>query len=475
MPVKKGLQIYMESIFTIQEAAMAVSGEMRNCDSCKDVVFGSVSTDTRTIKEGALFVALRGEKFDGHKYIKVAAESGAICSIVKRGAEIPDELPVILVESTGQALLDLAGAYRKKFNIPVVAVTGSVGKTSTRGMITSVLSQKYKVLSTEGNLNNEIGVPHTLFGLSGEHQIAVIEMGMNHFGEISRITAAAQPNTAVITNVGEAHIENLGSREGILKAKLEVLEGLSYGGTVILNGDNDMLWSVNGTLEFETLYCGAENAKCDLIAENIKTYAEGSEFTFRVDGREYCAEISVPGVHHVYNALVSILVGLTYDVPMEKILDGVRNFVPVGMRQAAVAIDKYIVIKDCYNANPTSMKSGLEVLSLRKDGGRKVACLGDMLELGMISDKAHKSMGKCVLDYKVDCLITVGERARLIAEGAVESGMNKKNVYSFDNNEGLCQHIYDILKDGDVVLLKASRSMHLEEIAEYLEKNSSKR
>ncbi len=465
----------MESIFTIKDAAKAVSGEIKNCKNCVETVIASVSTDTRTITEGALFVALRGEKFDGHKYVEVAINSGAICAIVEKGADIPADLPVIVVENTGQALLDLAGAYRRKFNIPVVAVTGSVGKTSTRGMIACVLSQKYKVLSTEGNLNNEIGVPHTIFGMNKDHQIAVIEMGMNHFGELSRITAAAQPNTAVITNVGEAHIENLGSREGILKAKLEVLEGLKYGGTIVLGGDNDMLWSVNGTLDFETLYCGIENTKCDLIAENIKTYAEGSRFTFKINGKEYTAEISVPGVHHVYNALVSILVGLIYDVPICKILEGIKAFIPVGMRQAAVEIDKYIVIKDCYNANPTSMKSGLEVLSLRKDEGRKVACLGDMLELGLISEKAHRSIGECIADYKVDCLITVGERAKLIAEGALAAGMSGKCVYSFENNQKLCENIYKILKDGDVVLLKASRSMHLEEIADYLEKNSSKR
>ncbi len=465
----------MESMFTIYDAAKAVSGEMKNCENCAETVFTSVSTDTRTITDGALFIALRGEKFDGHRYVASAIDSGAICAVVERGADIPDNLPVIVAENTGGALLDLAGAYRNKFNIPVVAVTGSVGKTSTRGMIASVLSQKYKVLSTEGNLNNEIGVPHTIFGMNKEHQIAVIEMGMNHFGELSRITAAAQPNTAVITNVGEAHIENLGSREGILRAKLEVLEGLKYGGTVILGGDNDMLWSVNGTLEYETLYCGIENTRCDLVAENIKTYAEGTKFTFKTGGREYTAEISVPGVHHVYNALASILVGLTYDVPMDKILDGIKAFITVGMRQAAVAIGKYIVIKDCYNANPTSMKSGLEVLSLRKDERRKVACLGDMLELGMISEKAHREIGECVVDYNVDCLITVGERAKLIAEGAIAAGMSKKCVYSFENNQKLCENIYKILKDGDVMLLKASRSMHLEEIAEYLEKNSSKR
>lgn len=458
----------MESIFDLNRVARIVSGELRNCSG--DEVVSAVSTDTRTIGEGALFVALKGENSDGHKYIKNAADSGAVCCLAEKGADIPNGAPVILVDSTAQALLDLAGAYRQEMNIPVVAVTGSVGKTSTRGMIASVLSQKYNTLATSGNFNNEIGVPHTLFRLNRSHEIAVIEMGMNHFGELSRITAAARPETAVITNVGEAHIENLGSREGILHAKLEVLEGLPHGGTVILNADNDMLWSVNGTIDFETLYFGIENNGCDLIAAEVKTYAESTEFKFSVGGTEYTAVIGVPGVHHVYNALCAILVGMKYNVPMNDILSGIREFVPDGMRQAAVKLDKYTIIKDCYNANPTSMKSGLEVLSLRENEGRKVACLGDMMELGTISEKAHYDIGRLVPQYNVDCLITVGERAKLIAKGAAEAGMDSANIFSFDSNGELCEKLYDILKDGDVMLLKASRSMRLEEIAEFMEK-----
>ncbi len=465
----------MECVFSIKTASNAVSGRMQNCKNCGDTMIQSVSTDTRTITEGALFIALRGENSDGHDYIETAVSKGAVCCIAEEGADVPSGAPLILVEDTGRALLDLAGAYRKMFNIPVIAVTGSVGKTSTRGMIAGVLSQKYRTLSTEGNLNNEIGVPHTLFRLSREHEMAVIEMGMSHFGELSRITASAGPNTAVITNVGEAHIENLGSREGILKAKLEVLEGLSHDGTVVLNGDDTLLWGARGTLDFETLYCGIENTKCDIVAENIRTFAESSEFTFKSDGEEYRVVIGVPGAHHIYNALVAILVGMKYNVPIEDIISGIREFVPVGMRQATVKLESYTLIKDCYNANPTSMRSGLEVLSLKTEGARKVACLGDMMELGTISEKAHRTIGSIIPKYNVDCLITVGESAKLIAEGAIEAGMKRENVYSFDTNADLCKEILDILKEGDVILLKASRSMRLEEVAEYLEKSSANR
>lgn len=459
----------MEAIFTVKSAAKAVQGEMFNCDKCVDSVITSVSTDTRTISEGSVFVALKGENSDGHKYIQAAAEAGAICCIAEESASVSKDVPIIKVESTSRALLDLAGAYRKEMRLPIVAVTGSVGKTSTRGMISVVLAQKYKTLATEGNFNNEIGVPHTIFRLTKAHEAAVIEMGMNHFGELSRITAAVRPDTAVITNVGEAHIENLGSREGILKAKLEVLEGLSSDGTVIICGDNDMLKSVEGQLDFETLSYGINNPRCDLNAENVKTYSDGSEFTFKYEGCEYKASISVPGVHHVYNALAAILVGIKYNVPIKSILTGIREFVPDGMRQKTVEIDDYTVIMDCYNANPTSMRSGLEVLSLSKSNGRKVACLGDMLELGTISTEAHRNVGAAVVECRVDCLITVGARAALIAEGAINAGMDTEKVYSFNDIDELCDKLYDILEQGDTMLLKASRGMRMERIAEFME------
>lgn len=459
----------MEAIINLNEAASVMSGELLNADG--KTLICSVSKDSREIENGALFFAFNGENFNGHKFVKDAVDRGAVCAVVNRDEDIPDGLPVIKVKSTNQALLDLAGAYRSKINIPVIAVTGSVGKTSTRVMLGHVLSQKYKTLVTKGNLNNEIGVPLTLFRLDSTYDIAVIEMGMNHFGELSRITAAAKPDTAIITNIGYAHIGNLGSRDGILKAKLEVLEGLSNDGTVILCGDDDKLWEINGTLDFETLYCGTENKKCELVAENVATYADGTEFTFEFDGNNYRARTSVPGMHHVYNALICILAGIKYTVPMKDILSGITEFAPVGMRQATSKINGYTVIKDCYNANPTSMKAGLDVLRLSNDGTRKVACLGDMMELGTISEEAHLKIGKLIPSYDVDCLITVGERAALIAKGAEDAGMSKANIYSYKNNSEVCENIKKILKDNDVILLKASRSMKLEEIADFLEEN----
>ena len=458
----------MEAIFNLEQVAKALNGKPTDCDM-KAIVKG-VSTDTRTIKEGDLFFALIGET-DGHRFVEKAISANAVCCVVNVGANIPEGIPIIEVEDTGRALLNLAAAYKSAMNVPAVAVTGSVGKTSTRDMLGCVLSQKYKTLVTEGNFNNEIGVPLTLFRLSDSHEMAVIEMGMSHFGELSRITACVKPDTAVITNVGEAHMENLGDRDGILKAKLEVLEGLSSDGTVVLCGDNDKLWSVNGTLKFETVYCGIKNIGCDLIAENIRLYPDGSEFMFAYDGKEYKVRINVPGEHHVYNALVSIIVGIKYNVPMNDIIEGIKEFIPSGMRQAAVRIGNYTVIKDCYNASPTSMKSGLSVLALSDVGKRKVACLGDMLELGSISDDAHYKTGLLAAESKIDCLITVGERAKLIAKGAEDGGMDKSSIYSFADKESLYKELYNIIKSDDLILLKASRYMKLEEIAEFMEKS----
>ncbi|MBQ3573613.1 MAG: UDP-N-acetylmuramoyl-tripeptide--D-alanyl-D-alanine ligase, partial [Clostridia bacterium] len=228
-------------------------------------------------------------------------------------------------------------------------------------------------------------------------------------------------------------------------------------------------------LDYETMYFGMKNPKCDIVAENVKTYPESSEFTFKADGGERRVIIGTPGAHHIYNALTAILVGMQYNVPIDDIICGIREFVPVGMRQAMVRLGGCTLIKDCYNANPTSMRSGLEVLSLKADAKRRVACLGDMMELGTISEQAHREVGRLIPEFNVYCLITVGERAKLIAEGAKGAGMSADNIHSFENNGQLCDNIMDILEDGDVMLLKASRSMRLEEIAEFLEKKLTNR
>ncbi len=457
----------MESIFDLKDAAKIMGGVLNAPD--EGVKIQSVSRDTRDTQPGALFFALKGENTDGHKFIREAMKKGAVCCVVERVEEGDKDIPTIKVKNTGQALLDFAGEYRKRLNIPIVAITGSVGKTSTKGMVGCVMSEKYNAFVTGNNYNNEIGVPLTVCEISGKNEIAVIEAGMNHFGELSRITKALLPNTVIITNIGEAHIQNLGSREGILKAKLEMLEGLSQDGTVILNGDDEYLWNIRGTLDFETLYYGITNDKCDIVGTNVRTYPDGSEFKFEIDGKEHAVKVSIPGRHHIYNSLASIIAGLKYNVPINDIKIGISRFEPTGLRQAEAQIGKCLVIKDCYNANLYSMNSGLEVLALSNKGKRKVACLGDMLELGTISEESHMSVGKLVVKYNIDCLITVGEAAKFIAKGAHDAGMSKENIHIFNNNEEVKKELYNILEDEDVLLLKASRGMKLEEIADYME------
>lgn len=454
----------MEWIVNIRHAARAMGGEVFHCDG--DELVKAVSTDTRTIGEGALFFALSGERFDGHKFVEDAIAAGAVCCVVNQNPEGYGALPVIVVEDTHKALRDLAAYYRSKFQIPVIGITGSVGKTSTKEMIASVLRQSYQTHMTQGNFNNEIGLPLTVFNLRDEDEIMVLEMGMSDFGEISRLTRIAKPDTAVITNIGISHIEHLGSREGIKQAKFEIMEGLQLDGTVILNGDDDMLWNARGEIDFETLYFGVHNKNCDLTVTELRTYSDGSEFTCKIDGELHKFSVSVPGEHHVTNALAAILVGLKYNVAMEDIKKGIRSFSPSGLRQTLIEFPNYKVIRDCYNASPASMKSGLEVLSLTESKGRRVACLADMLELGEISEEAHKSVGSLVVDYGVQCLITVGREAKYIARGALDAGMNPADVHEFDNNNALKEKLGTLLKKQDLILVKGSRGMRLEEIAD---------
>lgn len=459
----------MEWILNIAQIAEATGGEICNCNP--DEIVKDVVRDSREVEEGVVFLALNGENNNGHKFVPTAIENGAICCVVNRDEGDFGKLPVIKVDDTFKALMDIASYYRMQFDIPIVGITGSVGKTSTKEMIACVLGEEFKTHKTEGNYNNEVGVPLTLLRLSKDDDISVIEMGMSNFGEISRLTNAVKPDTAVITNIGVSHIENLGSREGIRKAKFEIFEGLSVDGTVILNGDDPYLWSANGDIDYETLYYGIENKACDIVAKDIKTFSDSSEFTLRIDGEEYRFEINAPGVHHIYNALAAVLVGIKYNMSVENIVAGIKSFEPSGHRQVIVETDKFTIIEDYYNASPDSMQSGLNVLSIteRGDGSRKVACLADMLELGNISKQAHRQVGHVVADSKADCLIVIGNDAKYIAEGAVDNGFDPGNIYYFENNDKAKAELENIVRDGDIILIKGSRGMRLEEIANYLE------
>ncbi len=461
----------MEKILSLKQLESVCDGSLFNCD--KEVFVTDVITDSRKITPGSVFVALRGEKFDGHTFTKSAIESGAVCCVVDRSFDNPDGLPVLMVKDTYEALRSIAMEYRACFSVPSIAITGSVGKTSTKDMISKVLETQFEVLKTEGNFNNEIGLPLTVFRMEKKHNIAVFEMGMSNFGEISRLTKITKPDVAVLTNIGFCHIEFLGSRENILKAKLEILEGLSADGMVVLNGDDPYLKEVVGKIPFETLTYGVENADCDIVARNLIKHSWGTEFEADFMGQIWNATINVPGEHHVYNALAAMLVGMIYEIPSDKIIHGVGDFVPSGMRQNILELCDRILIKDCYNASPTSMKSGLDVLSMTepKDKDkpyRKVAVLGDMLELGEYSAEAHKDLGKLCLQYDLDCLIAVGDMGELVKEGAKSLGFNPENIYVFKSSIEANEHIMKLLRANDIVLFKGSRGVHLEVIADFV-------
>ncbi len=412
------------------------------------VVISDICTDSRKITPGCLFVALKGERFDGHAFLQQALEQGAAAVM----GEIPFEGgPYLRVKDTSQALLDLAAGYRRQFPIPVVAITGSVGKTTTKEMVAAVLSQKYCCLKTEGNFNNEIGVPLTLFRLEDCHELAVVEMGMNHFGELSRLTRSARPDVVIINNIGMSHVENLGSREGILKAKLEILEGLSKEGVALFNGDDDYLNQANPDVSVIRYGCG-EN--CQIRGEEIQV--EQQLFSFTCKKLPERVTVPVPGRHNISNALAAVATGLLFDVPAELIKKGIEESQSVGMRMRTEKKDGITVILDCYNANPDSMRAGISVLR-ESDGNRKIALLGDMLELGDYSEQAHFEIGQFASG--LDGVFTVGKASEQINRGA--DVLNKQH---FTTNEELCRFLSSYLCEGDTVLIKGSRGMKMEEI-----------
>ena len=414
-----------------------------------------ISTDSRDIDGKTLFVALKGERFDANDFVPDVLSKGAKAVVCSR-YEGEDER-VILVEDTGKALLDIAAGYRQSFDIPFVALTGSVGKTTTKGMIYAVLSEKFNTLRTEGNLNNEIGVPKTLFRLEGSHEAAVIEMGMNHFGEISRLSKTVCPDIGVITNVGTAHIENLGSRNGILKAKSEILDGMKAGSPLVINGDSDILNKVEAD-DYKVIRFGLDGG--DVTAENIDPTPLGSGFTVKYKNESIRAFVPSQGIHNVYNGLCAIAVGLLLGMTLEECVRGLRNFAPEGMRQKITSVRSMTFIEDCYNANLDSMCAALETLKSLKIK-RTVAVLGDMLELGDFSQEAHRRVGEKAFETECALVVTFGEAAADIAKAFIENGGNAK---AFQDKAELTNYLRESLEAGDTVLFKGSRGMKMEEI-----------
>lgn len=429
------------------------------------------SKDTRTIQKGDIYIGIKGEKFDGSNFWNQALDSGATAVIISNIQISKDEKEkykdktIIQVEDTLEALYEIAKYKRSLYNIPVIAVTGSVGKTSTKDIIASVVSQKYKTLKTEGNNNNNIGLPLTILKLK-DHEALVVEMGMNHFGEISLLTSIAKPTLSVITNIGTSHIGNLGSRENILKAKLEILEGMKIP-KVIINNDNDLLhkWYEENKEKIEIHTYGISNLS-DVVAENIELGEENSKFIAKNQSEKVNIDVPVGGEHFIYNALCGFMVGKVLGLSSEEIQNGISNFELTKKRMDIRSLKNgATLINDSYNASYESMKASLKYLSNRTDL-RKIAVLGDMLELGKFSKELHKKVGEEVAKDNIDILICRGEFAKDIIE---EARKNKKTqCILLQNNEEILSKLQEILKEGDAVLIKASNGMKFYEICQKL-------
>ena len=429
------------------------------------------SKDTRTIQKGDIYIGIKGEKFDGSNFWNQALDAGATAVIIsniqisKEEKEKYKDKAIIQVEDTLEALYEIAKYKRSLYNIPVIAVTGSVGKTSTKDIIASVVSQKYKTLKTEGNNNNNIGLPLTILKLK-DHEALVVEMGMNHFGEISLLTNIAKPTLAVITNIGTSHIGNLGSRENILKAKLEILEGMKIP-RVIINNDNDLLhkWYEENKEKIEIHTYGINNSS-DIIAEKIELGEEKSKFVAKTSSEKVNIDVPVGGEHFVYNALCGFMVGKVLGLTSKEIQNGISKFELTKKRMDIRTLKNgATLINDSYNASYESMKASLKYLSNRTDL-RKIAVLGDMLELGEFSKKLHEKVGEEVANNNIDILICRGEFAKDIILKASQN--NKTQCILLQNNEEILGKLQEILREGDVVLIKASNGMKFYEICQKL-------
>lgn len=438
----------------------------------------SFSKDTRTINKGDVYLGIKGETFNGSLLYKEAFDKGAsVCivddvEITKEDIEEYSDKVIIKVDNTIKALQDIAAYKRSLYNIPVIGITGSVGKTSTKDIIASVVGMKYKVLKTEGNLNNEIGMPLTILKLK-DHEAIVLEMGTDKFGDLSLLTNIAKPTICVITIIGTSHIANFGSRENILKGKLEILEGLSEDRVIVVNNDNDMLhkWIWGNRLKYmnmgyKVLTYGIDS-KSDYMACNINLNEFGSEYDTNINGCDLKVNVPVGGMHFVYNSLASFAIGTHLGIELNDILKGIEKFELTKMRMDIVTYkDDVLVINDTYNASYDSMKSGLEYLA-KLNNGKKVAILGDMLELGEYSEDLHRKVGKCVANNDIDILITIGKEAKHIADEAKINGV--QNVYICESNEEAIQVLKnDIALKDMAILVKASRGMKLEEISNYI-------
>ena len=442
--------------FTLEEIAAACGGTYVGSQAEKKTVITSVERDSRQIKNGSLFLAIRGERVDGHDYILKCYDSGAVCAICEKAPET--DKPYILVPSTLEAVKKIGKAYREKFDIPIVGVSGSVGKTSTKEMLYAVLSQKFKTHKTQGNLNNELGVPLTLLSMPEDAQAAVIEMGISDFGEMTRLSEMVQPTVCVLTIIGSCHLENLGDRDGVLKAKTEMFCHAREGAAYILNGDDDKLSSIKSVGNTTSIFFGLGEGN-RYHAENIQNNGEGGVgCTLCFDGKRIDVTIPAIGSYMVSNALAAVAAGNLLGLNEDQLKKGVEAYKTVGSRANVINTGKIRIIDDCYNANPTSVKASLD--TLMNFDGRKIAILGDMKELGANELALHFDTGAYAKELGIDVVIAVGPLAKELAKGA--------DGKWFATLAEAKKALPNVIQEGDTVLVKASHSMQFENITAFL-------
>ncbi|RDU23471.1 UDP-N-acetylmuramoyl-tripeptide--D-alanyl-D-alanine ligase [Anaerosacchariphilus polymeriproducens] len=449
---------------TLASITAACSGIFFGNEQQQKLGIDGVVIDSRKVKENFLFIPIKGERVDGHDFIPEVMKNGAACTLSEKVLEDVD-FPYIFVDSCEQALKDIAEFYRKNLDILVVGITGSVGKTSTKEIIASVLEQEFNVLKTQGNFNNEIGLPLTIFNIQKEHEVAVVEMGISDFGEMHRLAKVARPDICVITNIGFSHLENLKSREGILKAKTEIFDFLTSDGAIVLNGDDDMLETVKEVNGITPTFFGVANTTGNYADEIESLGLKGSKGTFHIGLDTYKVHIPLPGHHMLYNSLAAASVGKILGLTKEQIQKGIETLASVGGRNHMIEVNDYTIIDDCYNANPVSMKASIDVLTHAL--GRKIAVVGDMFELGEKEKELHYQVGEYIGEKVIDFVFASGELSKELIRGVQDTG-NTCILKHFEKQDNLIEELKKNLQPGDTVLVKASHGMHYENVIKEL-------
>ena len=450
---------------TLAHIAAVTGGRYTGPAGKEAVEVASIVTDSRKIEKGALFVAIQGERVDGHEFIDQVIEKGALAVLCERDLG-QRQFPYILVESSLQAVKDVAEFYLKQLAIPVVGITGSVGKTSTKEMTYSVLRQQFQVLKTEGNFNNELGLPLTVFRLREGDEMAVLEMGISDFGEMHRLAKVARPQTVMITNIGWAHLENLKDRDGVLRAKTEIFDFLEPGAHVILNGDDDKLATVTDVHGIKPVTYGLSAAN-DFWADELKSLGlKGTACRIHTPQGDFEVRVGMPGRHMVYNALAGAAAGVAYGLSLEQVKTGIESNGSLAGRFNIIDTENYTIIDDCYNANPVSMKASLEVL---QDGeNRKVAILGDMAELGAEERELHAGVGAFAAGLNINAVYCAGPLTAALAQAA-RKGNSVMEIRHFATRTELMTALPSLLRKGDTILVKASHAMAFDQIVAQLQ------